>query len=141
MKIFSGKPPPTLAGPDGTLAPCPASPNCVSSRCDPSDSVHYIEPFEARGDTGKALGLLAACVGAEPRARIIAQTPGYLHAECRSAVFGFVDDLEFQVEPGGLVVHVRSAARLGHRDLGVNRKRVERVRARYFAAQPAVEHP
>ena len=43
---------------------------------------------------------------------------------------GFVDDIEFYAEPSGLI-HVRSAARLGKSDLGVNRKRVEAIRAQF----------
>jgi len=41
---------------------------------------------------------------------------------------GFVDDLEFLSEPSKGVIQVRSASRMGHSDLGVNRSRVERIR-------------
>jgi uncharacterized protein (DUF1499 family) len=44
-------------------------------------------------------------------------------------VFGFVDDLELHLRPAEKLIAVRSAARLGHSDLGVNRKRVEGLRA------------
>jgi uncharacterized protein (DUF1499 family) len=53
----------------------------------------------------------------------------YLHAECRSALFRFVDDLEIQLRPGEGIAAVRSASRVGYSDLGVNRKRVESLRA------------
>ena len=46
---------------------------------------------------------------------------------------GFVDDLELQVDPTARVIHVRSASRLGHRDFGVNRARVESLRAAFAA--------
>jgi uncharacterized protein (DUF1499 family) len=48
----------------------------------------------------------------------------------------YVDDVElYYDEPAGLV-HVRSASRLGRRDFGVNRKRVEELRAALMRAAP-----
>ena len=55
--------------------------------------------------------------------------PGYLYAEFRSKLMGFVDDVEFLADPVKGVVHVRSASRLGRRDFGVNRERVEQLRS------------
>ncbi len=63
-----------------------------------------------------------------PRARIVEETEDYLHAECRSALFGFVDDLELQLRPSESIIAVRSASRLGYSDFGVNRRRVEALR-------------
>jgi uncharacterized protein (DUF1499 family) len=63
-----------------------------------------------------------------PRSQIITVTDDYVHAECRSAVFGFVDDLELHLRLGQNSIAVRSASRLGHGDFGVNRKRVESLR-------------
>ena len=47
---------------------------------------------------------------------------------------GFVDDVEFVVDPERSVIDVRSASRLGHSDFGVNRKRVETLRAAFAEA-------
>jgi uncharacterized protein (DUF1499 family) len=63
-----------------------------------------------------------------PRTRIVKDKEDYLHAECRSAVFGFVDDLELQLRASERIIAVRSASRLGYSDLGVNRRRVEALR-------------
>jgi uncharacterized protein (DUF1499 family) len=60
---------------------------------------------------------------------VITESDNYLHAECESAVFGFVDDLELHLRSLEGVIAVRSASRLGYSDLGVNRRRVERLRA------------
>ena len=68
-------------------------------------------------------------ITALPRTRIVTATNEYLHAECRSAVFGFTDDLELQLRPEEGRIEVRSLARLGYYDFGVNRKRVEQLRA------------
>ena len=60
---------------------------------------------------------------------IVTQTDNYLHAECSSAFFGFVDDIELHLRPEQNLIAVRSAARLGRSDFGVNRKRVENLRS------------
>ncbi len=62
---------------------------------------------------------------------IVAETADYLHALCRSRG-GFIDDVEFRLSPDEGVIHVRSASRSGLHDLGVNRRRVERLRRRYM---------
>jgi uncharacterized protein (DUF1499 family) len=53
-----------------------------------------------------------------------------------SRLLRFRDDVEFLLGPGD-AVQVRSASRLGYSDLGVNRKRVETIRARLTAAAAA----
>jgi uncharacterized protein (DUF1499 family) len=68
-------------------------------------------------------------VAALPRTRIVAESEGYLHAECRSALFRFVDDLELHLRADAGRIAVRSASRVGRSDLGVNRRRVEDLRA------------
>jgi uncharacterized protein (DUF1499 family) len=78
---------------------------------------------------------LKAVLAGQKRTRIVAEEADYLHAECSSLVFGFVDDLEFQLDRLGMKIHVRSASRTGKYDFGVNRRRVEAIR-QAFAAQP-----
>jgi uncharacterized protein (DUF1499 family) len=68
-----------------------------------------------------------------PRTRIISVDERYLHVEMTSAFFRFVDDVEFLLDPEAGVIHVRSASRLGYSDLGVNRKRIEGIRASFEA--------
>jgi uncharacterized protein (DUF1499 family) len=74
--------------------------------------------------------IIKQALAAEPRLRIVEERKDqwYLHAEATSLVFRFVDDVEFQLDPGQRLLHVRSASRVGHWDLGVNRRRVERLR-------------
>ncbi len=62
------------------------------------------------------------------RTQIVGEMSYYLHAEVRSRIFRFVDDVEFVLVPEQKTVHVRSASRTGSGDLGVNRRRVERLR-------------
>lgn len=108
------------------LSPCPASPNCVCSDCDSTQ--HQIPPFALAVSARQAWQVVGEQIVALPRTRIITVSDDYLHVECRSAVFGFVDDLELHLRPEEGVIAMRSAARLGYYDFGVNRRRVEELR-------------
>jgi len=119
--VFSWKRPDNLGVRDGRLAPCKRSPNCVSSQADPSDREHYIAPI--RGSIVAA----RSAVEALPRTRIIKTEGNYLYAEFRTRLLRYVDDVELYFD--GQVLQVRSCSRLGRRDFGVNRERVERLRA------------
>ena len=129
MSLFAcaGRRPEGLGVSASGLAPCPSSPNCVSS--DARDERHAIEPLRLAAAAQQAWPSVRAAVAELPRTRIVRETPDYLHAECRSALFGFVDDLELQLRPSEGIVAVRSASRIGYGDLGVNRRRVESLRA------------
>jgi uncharacterized protein (DUF1499 family) len=118
------------------LAPCPDSPNCVSSQAPESDRQHHIAPFRFSDDPASAWERLKTAVLAEKRVTIVAEQGIYLHAEMRSLLFHFVDDVEFSIAADTGIIHVRSASRLGYSDFGVNRKRVERIRTA-FDSQPA----
>jgi len=113
--------PDNLGAKDGRLAPPKRTPNCVSSQADPADAEHYIAPI--RGDIGAA----RRAVESLPRTRIIRAEGSYLYAEFRSKLLGYVDDVEFYFD--GALLQVRSASRLGRKDFGVNRKRVEKLRS------------
>jgi uncharacterized protein (DUF1499 family) len=69
------------------------------------------------------------------RAEIIQADGNYVYAEFTTALMGFVDDVEFFLDESAGVIHVRSASRLGESDLGVNRKRVEAIRAAFSALE------
>jgi uncharacterized protein (DUF1499 family) len=122
-----GRPPLSLGVIEGRLAPCPGSPNCVSSQ---AGAEQRVEPLHYDGDAARARARLLDVLNGMERARIVQSTNDYLHAEFRSAVFGFVDDVEFYFSPPGLI-QVRSASRTGYYDFGVNRERVETLRARF----------
>ncbi len=128
VTLFAGRRPDTLGVRDGRLRGCPRSPNCVSSEA--RDDAHRVEPLRLDGDPAKGWHAVVELVGALPRTRVVTRDDGYLHAECRSALLGFVDDLELQLRADEGVVAVRSASRLGYSDLGVNRKRVDDLRRR-----------
>ncbi|MDG2123652.1 MAG: DUF1499 domain-containing protein [Verrucomicrobiales bacterium] len=104
-------------------------PNVVSSGAAASDGRHYVAPLRFAGEL--AWGELEAVVGGfAPRVRVVeSDGVGWLRAECRSLLLRFVDDLWLKREVGSGVIEVKSASRLGYSDLGVNRRRVERLRA------------
>ena len=123
--MFDWRQPRNLGVIGGRLSPCRRTPNCVSSQADPADKEHYVAPIPFKGD---AIAAVRKAVESMPRARVISADSHYLYAEFRSALLGYVDDVEFHYD--GSVIHVRSASRLGRRDFGVNRARVEELRKR-----------
>lgn len=123
--------PPELGVRHGGLAPCPRSPNCVASQEMISD--HAVSPIRFSGSPAEAMARLRDIIKSLPRARIIRKEPDYLRAEFSSRVFGFIDDLELWHDRKAGVIQVRSAARTGYWDLGVNRERVETLRALFKA--------
>lgn len=128
MSLFScsGTRPVNLGIKEGRLAPCPSTPNCMSS--DDADSAHSIQAFQLIAPPVEAWRALRAALESLPRTKIINASEDYIRAECSSAVFGFVDDLELHLRSVQNSIAVRSASRLGHSDFGVNRKRVENLR-------------
>ena len=128
--LLAGTPPAALGVRDGRLSPCPASPNCVSSQA--ADVEHRVAPLAYKGTASEALARLARTIAAQPGATIVAQHDGYLYATFQTPLMGFVDDVEFFVDPARSVIEVRSASRLGYRDFGVNRKRIESLRAAFM---------
>jgi uncharacterized protein (DUF1499 family) len=125
----TGVRPANLGIKDGKLAPCPSTPNCVSSQG--SDKTHAIEPLLFTGNVTGAHAALRTIILSMKRSQIITDTDIYIHAEFTSAIFRFVDDVEFWFDENAKVIHVRSASRIGSSDLGVNRERVEEIRARW----------
>jgi len=132
--VFSWKRPDNLGAKDGRLAPPKGSPNNVSSQADPADAEHYIAPIPFKGDAAAAMAAVARAVAGMEGATIIRRDGGYLYAEYRTKLMRFVDDVEFLHDAKAGVIHVRSASRLGRRDFGVNRARVEALRRRIGGA-------
>lgn len=126
--VFAGKRPNNLGVSGGKLARCPNTPNCVSSQS--SDGEHTIAPLTYSSTPEQAIANLKSVIQSLPRTKIITESKDYLYAEFKSALMGFVDDVEFYLDRNANVIQVRSASRLGQSDLGVNRKRIETIRAK-----------
>ncbi len=108
------------------FTPCPDSPNCVSSQS--TDESHFIEPLHYSGSPADARQNLIDILESIDRARLVKVEADYIHAEFRSSVFRFVDDVKFWFPPDKPIIHVKSASRTGYYDFGANRRRVERLR-------------
>ena len=110
-----------------SLEPCPPSPNCVCSQEDPSDSQHYMEPIDYAGPADAALDAIAAVIESSSGASVSARTGNRVDAIFVSRIFRFKDDVSFVVDPDEGKIHFRSASRVGHSDLGANRKRLNQL--------------
>lgn len=133
MVSCAGTRPSNLGVRDGRLAPCPKSPNCVSTES--SDEKHRIDPLVYTTSLEEARGRVVEILRGMPRTRVVTLEEGYTHGECSSRLFGFTDDVEFRFDDANKTIHFRSASRKGYSDLGVNRKRMEQIRERFNQAK------
>jgi len=115
------------------LSPCPNSPNCVST--EDGDPQRTLPPLPYVGTRQESLDRLVRVLRGMKRCTIVSSTAFYIHAECRSAVFGFVDDVEFLLDDDERQIHFRSAARSGYYDFGVNRRRMKEISKEYLALE------
>lgn len=108
------------------LAPCPSSPNCVSTQA--QDQGHAIDPISYRKSRVEMKEALKEIIRSLPRTKLVGEDETYLHYEFTSLLMRFVDDVEFVFNDETKTIHFRSASRIGYGDLGTNRKRMEQVR-------------
>ena len=114
------------------LAAGPPSPTCVCPRA----------PIPYTDTLADAKSRLEQVVAALPRMTVLESAPDYLHVMLRSRLFQFEDDVQFVLDDQAKLIHFRAAARLGQGDLGVNRRRMERIRQAFTqAAAPATRPP
>nr|WP_290225975.1 DUF1499 domain-containing protein [Trichocoleus desertorum] len=131
--MFAGKRPTNLGVQNGSLTPCPRTPNCVNSQS--TNPICQIAPLTYNSTGTQAIADLKTVIQNLERTTIVTERPNYLYAEFKSALLGYVDDVEFYLDEVQHVIQVRSASRLGKSDLGVNRKRIETIRAKLQALQ------
>ena len=111
---------------------CPGSPNCVSSQA--SDKKHFITPINFSGTVQDAQDRLLKILKPMQRTNILVVQENYIRAEFTSKLFRFVDDVEFyfpSTKTGQIIIHFRSASRIGYSDFGANQKRIEQIRDRF----------
>ncbi len=115
---------------DGKLKPCPDSSNCVSSQS--TGDRHRMEAIPYDTSAKEAKGRLCDIIKGMGGSTIVSEKDDYIHAEYRSAIFSFVDDVEFYLDDTRKLIHFRSASRVGSYDFGVNRKRMESIRGKFL---------
>ena len=117
---------------DNKLAPCPDSPNCVSTQSESKRHSMAPLPYLQRREASRTR-ILNILKGMK-RMEIVKVTDFYIHVEFRTALWGFVDDVEFLFDDASRVVHFRSASRTGYYDFGLNRRRMKEISERYLEA-------
>lgn len=105
---------------------CPTSPNCVSSQA--TNPERKVEPFQLKQDNKENWLRIQAHISSMPGTRMINCSDTVIHAECKSRLFGFIDDLTLKLDPLTGKIDIRSAARTGYYDFGVNIRRITRLR-------------
>ena len=133
--LLKGKAPGQLGVRDGKLRPPSPTPNSVSSQAAlyleaRQRTYASVEPLALRGSGPQTIARLKAIVESMPGAEVVKSEPDYLYAQYTTRLMKYVDDVEFWFDPVKQVVQVRSASRLGSRDFGVNRARVDASRLR-----------
>lgn len=109
------------------LKPCPKTPNCVSTEA--TDTTHAIAPYRYSGPASDARAKLVDVLKHMPRTKIVSADATTIRAEFTTAIFRFTDDATFVIDDSTKTIRFRSASRVGRSDLGVNRKRMETIRA------------
>jgi uncharacterized protein (DUF1499 family) len=134
FNLLAGTRPTDIGVHDGMLkAPGEQARNVVSSQAasQPHSDYSLIAPLRFQGDPDAAFARLQALLRTMPNVTIVTTQPTYLHAEFRTRMLHFVDDVEFLLDAQHGVIHMRSASRLGRRDFGVNRARLEQIRTAF----------
>lgn len=136
LGLLAGTAPNNLGVKNGRLSPPSLSPNSVSSQAylyptHPQKEYANIAPLAFAGDGKTAMDKLARLLEQTERTIVVRREPDYIYAQNTTRVLQFTDDVEFWLDEPNQVIHVRSASRLGRKDFGVNRARVESIRARF----------
>lgn len=126
---MSSRKPPELGLLDGQLRACPASPNCVSSEA-PAGEL-FVEPLPVNASVEEAWNKARQAL-VKNGGEIVTEQDDYLHARFVTPLMRYVDDVELRLDADQRVIHIRSASRVGHSDLGANRARVTKIRAAYL---------
>jgi uncharacterized protein (DUF1499 family) len=134
MGMLRGKAPADLGVKDGKLKRPSLTENSVTSQASlwpdhPRQAYATIAPIAIASDGSAEMAKIAAALQAMSRTVVVQNDDGYIYAQCTTQLLKFTDDVEFYLDKTAKVIHVRSASRVGRKDFGVNRARVEHVRA------------
>ncbi|OEH86466.1 hypothetical protein BHU72_13415 [Desulfuribacillus stibiiarsenatis] len=130
MYIGNSKVPDHLGVVDGRLAPLPDSPNAVSSQTDNPEK--RVEPLPILGDKVNSMEKIKQAILAYGGSTIVNEREEYIHVVFSTPRMKYKDDVEFYIDEANQVIHIRSASRVGHSDLGLNRKRYEELKGLYM---------
>ncbi len=140
LGLLSGKPPDDLGVKEGKLKRPSRTPNCVSSQAAmwPQDAAlaAAIEPLRlgTLEASQASMAPLVKIVESMPGARVVTSRSDYVYVQFTTRLLKYVDDAEFWLDAPAGLIHVRSASRVGRKDFGVNRARIEAIRTRLASA-------
>jgi uncharacterized protein (DUF1499 family) len=120
---------PELGMINGQLRACPASPNCVSSEQQGTGA--FVEPLRVTSTVGDAWNKAKQAI-VENGGEIMTERDGYLRAQFVTPLMRYIDDVELRIDEKQKVIHIRSASRVGHSDMGANRARVKKIRMAFL---------
>jgi len=107
------------------LAPCPNSPNCVSSNA--LKKRKKLAPLKFKTDISIAIHQLDSIVQTFAKVTLVSKSEDYLHYTFKTKVGSFTDDVEFLFDKPSKLIHFRSASRVGWSDNGVNKRRMKQI--------------
>jgi len=111
---------------EGRLQACTSTDNCVISEVIDSQPA-TIEPSTFGEQKSEFIDRLKAAIKTM-NGEIVTSEPSYIAATFTSGIFGFVDDVEFRITDNQQL-HFRSSSRVGRKDFGANKKRIEQLKA------------
>lgn len=121
---------PKLGAQNGRLKEVPTKPNSVSSQA--LDLEKYVAALPYNGSKTQAKKNLIGMLKGFEGVTILEEDENYVYAVARSKTMKFKDDIEFYFNDTAQQIEFRSASRVGYSDAGVNRKRYNEMRNRYF---------
>ncbi|MBL4703630.1 MAG: DUF1499 domain-containing protein [Flavobacteriales bacterium] len=119
-------------GDNGKLKEPPKTPNCVSTQADTSDHTHYMEAWTF-DQLSSAKEKILKAIEDFGNTKVISQSDRYIHAVFTTGWMKYRDDVEFYFDENEKLIHFRSASRVGIGDMGVNRKRMKRLKEMYLS--------
>ncbi len=134
--MLTGSPATPLGVLNGRLLAPSNTANSVSSQTNlypdhPQRSYAQMAPLAFSGQGPKAMHHLAEVLRAMDRTTVVIEREDYIYVQSTTAWLKFTDDLEFWLDGPAGTIHFRSASRLGRKDFGVNRARMEAIRAKF----------
>jgi uncharacterized protein (DUF1499 family) len=133
LGALGGRAPNNLGPRDGKLRAPSKTPNSVSSQADlwpqhPMQDYARIAPLALRGSGPETIARIRRIVEAMPGASVVQARDDYLYVQFTTRWMKFTDDAEFWFDPSANMIQVCSASRVGRKDFGVNRARIEAIR-------------
>lgn len=118
-----------------SVSPSPDSLHCAHpGNCVSTVGQWAVPPLEAFGTAPQAREALLRTLAASPEARIVRDEPLYLDV-IYTTTLGFKDQVEFIIDPQGRRIDFRSRSQIGLWDIGMNRRRMGALRARFEQMQ------